>query len=232
MKACMRVGSWLAGCALFGLASLVACGGGGGSGGFGSGSDPSASSPGAESDASNSDDRTVESSDDGGPTGVFTSSDAAVGVLFDCQPGTYAGTFTTMVSSDAGGLLSLFSFNWTGNLSITLQGRVTNTGAGEIPEPTLAIAPGAKLAGVDTMGGHFDADMSGKLDCPSKTLTATVADGSYNYFGDAGGIAMTGTMSATYDGSGSTPMLTGTLNLSSPQLSGIAAIGGWSATLQ
>jgi hypothetical protein len=230
MKANVTVGSLVAGCALAGVASLVACGGGSRSGGFGSGVDPAPTSRG-ELDASSSDD-TVEPSDDGGPTGIFTTGDAAAGVTFDCQPGTYSGTFTTMVSSDAGGLLSLFSFNWTGNLSITLQGRVTHTGAGEIPEPTLAIAPGAKLAGMDTMGGHFNADMSGQLDCPSKTLTATVTDGSYNYFGDAGGIAMTGTMSATYDGSASTPVLTGTLNLSSPQLSGIAAIGGWSATLQ
>jgi hypothetical protein len=173
--------------------------------------------------------------DDGGPSGVFTSSDAAPsGVVFDCKPGTYAGMFTTMVTNDAGGLFALFSLNWTGSLSITLQGKVTTSGAGEIPEPTLTIAPGAKLSGVDAYGGHFNADLTGQLDCPSKTLTATVADGNYNFTGgDAGGISMAGTLSATYDGTMAMPMLTlGAMDLSSPQLMGTAAVGTWTATLQ
>jgi len=185
------------------------------------------------SDASEGNDGTA-AGNDGGPSNIFTSTDAAPsGVVFDCKPGTYAGMFTTMVKSDAGGLLSLFSFNWTGSLSITLQGQVTTSGAGEIPEPVLTIAPGAKLAGVDAMGGHLNADLSGQLDCPSKTLTATIANGVYGYFGDAGGIMMTGGLTATYDGTGSTPMLTmGTMMCGSPQVMGVEAEGTWTATLQ
>jgi hypothetical protein len=215
------------------LALLVACGGSG-KGGFLSIGDRSPAVQG-DGDAAISDASTTVSSDDGSGGGaIFTSSDAApAGVMFDCQPGTYRGTFSTMVTSDAGGLFSLFSFNWTGNLSITLQGHVTNSGTGEIPQPTLTIAPGAQLAGMDTMGGHFNAELSGQLDCPSKMLTATVLNGTYNYFGDAGGVSMQGTMSASYEGTGAKPALTmGSLNLSSAQLSSLAALGTWSATLQ
>jgi hypothetical protein len=166
----------------------------------------------------------------------FTGTDSSVAAaMFACQPGTYTGTFTTMVTSDAGGLATLFSFNWTGALSITLVGEITTTTAGEFASSTLTIAPGAKLAGMDSMGGRFSADLSGQLDCPSKKLTATVANGSYNYFGsgDAGGISMQGSMSATYDGTTTPPALSmGDMDLSSPQLMGIAALGTWTAALQ
>jgi hypothetical protein len=228
------------------LAAVLACGLAGSMAALGCGSksqgalDPvgggTASSDGGD-DASAGDPSTGASDDGGAAPGIFTSGDAsglAPGVAFDCQPGTYAGTFTTKVTSDAGGLLSLFSFSWMGNLSITLQGQVTQSGGGEIPLPTLTIAPGAKLAGTDAMNGHFSGDLSGQLDCPSKTLTATIANGSYNYLpGDAGGISMQGTMSATYDGTGATPALTnGAMNVSSAQIAGIAAVGAWTATLQ
>jgi hypothetical protein len=174
---------------------------------------------------------------DGGETiGVFTSADASSvppGVVFECKPGTYTGAFTTMVTNDAGGLASLFSYNWTGNLSITLQAGVTRNGSGEIPEPTLTIAPGATLAGMDSNGGHFNADLTGQLDCPSKMLTVAVNNGVYGFFGDAGGIAMQGTMSATYDSSTTPPSLSmGILNMSSPQIMGVGAAGTWTATLQ
>jgi hypothetical protein len=188
------------------------------------------------SDAGAANDVVTSVGDDGGPSGVFTSTDAApAGVVFDCKPGTYSGMFTTMVTNDAGGLFALFSLNWTGSLSITLEGKVTTSGAGEIPEPVLTIASGAKLSGVDAYGGHFNADLTGQLDCPSKTLTATVADGIYSFLGaaDGGGISMAGNLSATYDGTMATPMLTlGAMDLSSPQLMGTAAIGTWTATLQ
>jgi hypothetical protein len=230
--AAKAVGTLLVVGAAASLVWLAACGGSS-HGGFLSIGDPSAAQ--GDGDAAISDASTTVSSDDGGSGGgaIFTSGDAApAGVMFDCQPGTYSGMFTTMVTSDAGGLLSLFSFNWTGNLSITLQGHVMNSGTGEIPQPTLTIAPGAQLAGVDTMGGHFNAELSGQLDCPSKTLTATVLNGTYSYFGDAGGVSMQGTMSATYDGTGAKPTLTGGLDLSSAQISSLAALGTWSATLQ
>jgi hypothetical protein len=158
------------------------------------------------------------------PTGggeIFVSSDAASEVTFECQPGTYTGMFSTKVTNDAGGLFALFSFAWSGSLSITLQAMVMN------------IAPGAKLDGMDMMGGHFSADMTGQLDCPSKTLTITIANGVYNYFGDAGGVMMTGSMAATYDGTTSPPELTmGAMNVGSPQVPGTSAEGTWTATLQ
>jgi hypothetical protein len=231
MDSIRRVGVLL--CVLSGSALAFACGGGS-SGGFQSGQMASGQ------DAASPDDATTSSSDDGGgaPTGTFVTTDdgglAPTGVVFDCKPGTYAGNFTTMVTNDGGGLLAFFSLNWTGSLSITLVGKVSNNGSGELPEPTLTIAPGAKLSGIDAYGGHFNADLTGQLDCPSKTLTATVADGNYNFTGgDAGGIMMAGSLSATYDGTMAMPMLTlGAMDLSSPQLMGTAAIGTWTATLQ
>jgi hypothetical protein len=170
---------------------------------------------------------------DPGTIGVFTSSDASP-VVFDCEPGTYSGPFATMVTSDAGGLAALISFNLMGSLSITLQGKVTNTGAGEIPEPTLTIAPGAKLAGKDmTFGGNFNADLIGQLDCPSKTLSVTIANGTYDYLGDAASVEMQGSMSATYDGTTATPTLSmGEMSVSSSQVTSLGANGTWSATLQ
>jgi hypothetical protein len=220
-------------CGLLGSALVLACGAKNSALQPDTGDDTSGGN-----DAGGGSDSTSAPGDDGGPSGVFTSSDASglpSGVVFDCKPGTYAGMFTTMVTNDAGGLFALFSLNWTGSLSITLQGKVTTSSAGEIPEPTLTIAPGAKLSGVDAYGGHFNADLTGQLDCPSKTLTATVADGLYSFLGaaDGGGIGMAGSLSATYDGTMAAPVLTlGAMDLSSPQLMGTAAIGTWTATLQ
>ena len=132
------------------------------------------------------------------------------------------------------GSRALLTINWTGNLSITLQGQVTNNGAGEIPEPTLTIAPGAKLSGVDSNGGSFYADLTGQLDCPSKVLTATIDNGSYTLIPDAG-VPMGGTLSATYDGTMKPPALAmGVMNLSSTSalFSGVGATGTWTAALQ
>lgn len=189
---------------------------------------------GASSDGSTSASNDNSTSGDSGPMGVFTSSDASglpTGVVFDCKPGTYGGMFSTMVTSDAGGIFSLLSFNWTGNLSIALQGMVMNNGSGEIPEPTLTIAPGAKLSGTDAYGGVFSADLSGQLDCPSKALTATIANGSYTYNGTS--IAIGGTLSATYDGTVTPPALTmGEMSVDSSQLASLGSAGTWTATLQ
>jgi hypothetical protein len=212
-----------------GLLFLCACSGSGSAGSF-SGTEPS--DDGGASDAGSSPSTPEDDSGSGSP-GVFTNNDAApAGVVFDCKPGTYAGMFTTTVTNDAGGLFSLFTFNWSGNLSIVLQGKVENNGSGEVPVPTLTIAPGAKLAGMDTMGGHFSADLSGQLDCPTKTLTATISNGFYSYLGDAGGVQMTGDMSATYDDSSNPPKLSGQMNVGSPQVPGTGGVGTWTATLQ
>jgi hypothetical protein len=203
--------------------------------GFGSGShDGIATAPDDAGSASN-DGSGGAPNDDSGPTGVFTGSDAS-SLVFACQPGTYKGQYTAEVGHmrDAGALLSLLSIKWSGNLSITLQGQATTTIAGEIPETTLTIAPGAKLAGMDSNGGNFNADLTGQLDCPSKTLTATIANGSYTLIADAG-VPMGGTLSATYDGTMTPPALTnGTMNLTttSKLFSGVGATGTWTAALQ
>ncbi len=211
----------------------------GGSGGPGFGSSDGTGAARDEGDAAASDggsgatNTPAASGDDSGPTGIFTSSDASglpSGVVFDCKPGTYSGMFATMVTSDAGGIFSLLSFNWTGSLSITLQGSVM-TGSGEIPEPTLTIAPGAKLSGTDAYGGDFTADLSGQLDCPSKMLTATISNGSYTYSGTT--VMMAGTLSGTYDGGTTPPAITmGAMNVSSPQITSLGSAGTWTATLQ
>ncbi|HEX3770506.1 MAG TPA: hypothetical protein VHV30_06575 [Polyangiaceae bacterium] len=192
----------------------------------------SSSSGGSSSGATSS--APVTGDDDGGSGAVFTSSDAApASVVFDCEPGTYTGMFNTMVSNDAGGIWSLFSIGWAGTLSITLQGKVDNTGQGEIPEPTLTIAPGAKLDGTDMNGGSFTADMTGSLDCPTKKLSVTIANGAYSFFLDAGSIPLGGTMTATYDGNSSPPHLSmGTISVSSPQVPQSTANGSWNASLQ
>jgi hypothetical protein len=169
---------------------------------------------------------------DAGP--VFTTPDSApAGVTFDCKPGTYSGTFQTHVSSDAGGLLSLYSLNIMGTLSIAIVGQVTQM-SGEIPTTTYAIAPGAQLTGVDqSFNGTYAADLVGQLDCGSKTFTGTLNNASYHLFLDAGVVPMDGTLTGTYDeGEGGVPQLSGTMTLTSPNLPTLGAIGPWTASLQ
>jgi hypothetical protein len=229
-----RIGVSLVVCSLAGAAVALDCGGNSGpasaspNGTVATSDNSDATSSDSAADPSN-DGAPATTGDDSGPMDIFTSSDAG-GPVFPCQPGTYGGAFSTKVTSDAGGLFSLFSLNWKGNLSITLQGRVMS-GAGEIPEPTLTIAPGAKLSGTDAYGGTFSAELSGQLDCPSKTLTGTLANGSYNWHGST--MSLDGTLSATYDGTMTPPALTmGGMNVTSPQVPSLAADGTWTAQLQ
>jgi hypothetical protein len=232
MRTCLRT-TFLLGVPTVVLA--VACGGSS-SGGFAG--QPGASAGPNDAGGSTADDSASpvqqDDSDAGGE--IFTSSDSAAGVVFDCKPGTYSGEFTTSVGTDAGGLLALFSafisFDWKGSLSVTLQGMVSGNSGGELPSPTLTIAPGAKLSGMDSMGGVFSADLSGQLDCPSKALTVTMTNGTYTYGGSTT-IMMVGSMSATYDGTTTPPTLSmGAISTSSPQVMGIGANGSWSAALQ
>jgi hypothetical protein len=197
------------------------------------------SSPGDATDASSQGASTSgdDASTAAGDAGllVLTSGDAApAGVAFACEPGTYAGMFTTTVTTDAGLFPSLLSFNWMGNLSISLIGHVSQGSNGEdFAAPTLTIAPGAMLAGTDNFGGRFTAGLSGQLDCPSKTLTGTLSNGQYDYPYDAGSITMVGTLSGAYDGTMTPPALTaGQIAVGSPMFSTLGATGSWSATLQ
>jgi hypothetical protein len=164
----------------------------------------------------------------------FTSPDSAPpDVTFDCKPGTYAGTFETHVSSDAGGLFAFYSLDIKGTLSIAIVGEVTR-GTGEVPTTTYSIAPGAELAGVDqSYGGTYGADLVGQLDCASKTFTGTLSNAIYHLFLDAGVVPMEGSLSGTYnDGDAGVPQLTGTMMLSSPNLPSLGAVGPWTASLQ
>ena len=169
---------------------------------------------------------------DAGP--IFTTPDSAPpGVTFDCKPGTYSGTFETHVSSDAGGLLALYSLNIKGTISIAIVGQVMQ-GAGEIPTTTYSIAPGAQLTGVDqSFNGTYAADLSGQLDCATGTFTGTVNDGAYHLFLDAGVVPLEGSLTGTYDeGEGGVPQLSGTMMLTSPNLPSLGAVGPWTASLQ
>jgi hypothetical protein len=171
---------------------------------------------------------------DAGPVEQFNTADSAPpGVTFDCQPGTYSGTFETTVTSDAGGLLSLYSLNIQGTLSIAIVGQVMQ-GTGEIPTTTYSIAPGAQLTGVDkSFNGTYAADLVGQLDCASKTFTGTLDNALYHLFLDAGTVPMEGSLMGTYgDGEGGVPTLSGTMFLTSPNLPSFGAVGPWSATLQ
>jgi hypothetical protein len=214
----------------------LGCGSTGDGTGFPTGGGSSAPTANDRGDASIDDSSSALFADSGQFTPVFTSGDGAPpGVMFECEPGTYTGMFDTNVTNDAGGLLSLlFSFKWSGTLSITLVGQVMQSSSGEnFAAPVLTIAAGAKLSGADDMGGHFNADLTGQLDCPTKALTGTLSSGTYEYPGDAGSITMQGSLSGTYDGTGTTPALTmGVIDVSSPQYPQISAGGTWSATHQ
>ena len=128
--------------------------------------------------------------------------------MYNCQPGTYLGSFTTKVGATDSGA-SIFNFNWDGCLSITLapsDAGVTAAGVGEnFGYQTLTVAPGAQLSGRDQMGGSFTLDLTGSLDCkPANgppTLTGTL-NGGY-CFGTAtcapdAGLNVGGNLSATY----------------------------------
>jgi hypothetical protein len=176
--------------------------------------------------------------DSGQVTIVLMGGDGAPpAVKFDCEPGTYSGMFTTTVTTDAGLFPSLLHFNWMGNLSITLVGHVMQTqsanGENFTAAPVLTIAPGAMLSGTDNFGGYFSSGLSGQLDCPSKQLTGTLSNGTYEYPGDAGSITMVGMLTGVYDGTTTPPALTmGTIAVGSPMWSTLGATGTWSATHQ
>ncbi len=215
------------------LLALLPLGCGGGSHGTGFGSDPGATGSSASDGGDDGGGSVVPPPSDSGLLQLSSSDGAPSGLRFDCQPGTYSGMYKVHVGTDAGLLPQLVSFDVSGTLSITLVGTVTMSGSGEALDPVLSIAPGAKLAGVDaTFGGSFSADVSGQLDCPSKTFTGTLANGTYEYPGDAGSLMMTGNLSATYDGTATPPALTmGVMELDSAQLN-LGSTGPWSATLQ
>jgi len=135
--------------------------------------------------------------------------------LYNCQPGTYTGMFTTKVgATDSGTTLFNFNFNfnfnWNGCLSITLapsDAGTTKSGNGEnFSYQTLTVAPGAQLSGKDQMGGAFTLDLTGSLDCTPDSGPPVLSgklNGGY-CFGVAtcaadGGLNVGGNLSATYE---------------------------------
>jgi hypothetical protein len=171
--------------------------------------------------------------DDSG--GAFAGSDdGGAPAATNCQPGTYTGMFNTQVTNDAGLLFSLFTVAWSGKLTIVLRGQTSSVG-GEIPTSTLTIAPGAQLNGMDSYMGTFIGNLSGQLDCTTRQLTGTLSNAEYLFFSsDASTLALSGTLSGTYDDEGGAPVISGALTISSPMASGsgAAAAGTWTATLQ
>jgi hypothetical protein len=103
-----------------------------------------------------------------------------------------------------------------------------------VPRTTYSIAPGAKLTGADqTFGGSYSADLTGQLDCATRTFSGTVNDGVYSIVFDAGSLPMEGSLTGQYDGGDArAPELHGTMILSTPQLPTVAAAGTWTASLQ
>jgi hypothetical protein len=163
----------------------------------------------SSSDAGTGDGGKASASSSGGA--VFTSDDdAAAASASDCVPGTYSGPFTTQVFiGDAGP--GPFALMWTGTLTVTLAAQSKTTTGGELPTTTLTIAPGGRLQGMDNFNGTFGADVTGQLDCPSKKLNATIANGVYLVLNnDASTIAFDGTAEGTYKTS-TPPALAGSI---------------------
>jgi hypothetical protein len=169
----------------------------------------------------------------GGPgtdSGLVLTGVGEAGSGIDCRPGTYSGAFTTkVVLGDAAP--TALSLDWTGTLTVTLIGHVVNSGNGEDLSPTLTIAPGGRMEGMDNFHGVFGADVTGQLDCPSKTLRAMVMNGVYTiWFSDAATIAFVGTVNGTYDAA-ATPSLTGSMAITTTS-GQLGAEGTVTATLR
>ncbi|HLK39669.1 MAG TPA: hypothetical protein VKU41_23095 [Polyangiaceae bacterium] len=227
-----------------GLSAAVYCAcGGGSSSGPGFGETPAGPSQAASDAGSDNRAQPVTApapATDAGYANFGAFADVEAGPKVDCLPGTYTGMFNAAATADAG-LLALFgtSFAWGGNLSLTLTGttEVIEAGGGEfrMDYTVLTIAPGAKLSGTDMYGGQFTADVSGQLDCPSRTLTGTLENGTYLLpgLGDAGSIMMLGALTATYDPTANpVALIGGTITASSPQVQSLGANGTWTATRQ
>jgi hypothetical protein len=178
-------------------------------------------------------DEATAASDGAAPSSgqLFTGSDAAT-PAFDCTPGTYSGPFTThVVVGDAGP--SPFSLVWMGTLTVTLVGKTVMTSAGELPTTTLTIAPGGRMEGTDMFHGSFGADVTGQLDCLSKTLQATISNGVYELLNDGGTLPFTGTVDGAYQAA-MPPALNASIDVvTSPgALGALGATGTVTASLQ
>jgi hypothetical protein len=169
--------------------------------------------------------------DDGAPPPLlFVADSAPARAASDCKPGTYTGTFTMMVTF--GGVSS--GVTLMGTLSITLVANKPTPHPGEFNSGTLTVAPGAMFSGKDNYGDLWSADISGQLDCGSRTFVGSLSNGVADIFGsDAATVGLDGNLSAMYDpGANPVALVNGSIELTSPQVASTKGTGQWSAALQ
>jgi len=95
------------------------------------------------------------------------------------------------------------------------------------------VAPGAMISGSDNLGDVGSANLSGQLDCGSRTFSGTLSNGVANILSSGLTVMLEGSISATYDPSANpTALVNGSLEITSPQLLGTQGMGTWSAKLQ
>jgi hypothetical protein len=164
------------------------------------------------------------------PPLLFVADSAPARAASDCKPGTYTGTFTMNVTY--GGVDS--GVNLMGTLSITLVANKPTPHPGEFNSGTLTVAPGAMFSGKDNYGDLWSADITGQLDCGSRTFVGSLSNGVADIFGsDAATVGLDGNLSATYDpGANPVALVNGSIELTSPQVASTMGAGQWSAALQ
>lgn len=108
-----------------------------------------------------------------------------------CLPGTYAGRYECTVS-----FLGFPFFPWSGDLTLVLE---QGEGFDDPEFPTLTVAPGAMLAGMDTIGGTFSGRLEGELDCRTGELSGALVGASYVGGGGTFSVAFDGDLSAFYE---------------------------------
>jgi hypothetical protein len=166
-----------------------------------------------------------------------------------CAAGTYIGTFQATpeafpseVGSALLGVLGVLlpadggTASWSGEVFITLVGPGGGLDSGSNNTADLAISGAWILGGDVSSGTLIEAALVGTLDCQSKAFSAELEMGTLanvsTAFLDAGlALPLTGTLSATYDGTMTPPALTnGQIHLVvNPYVETIGGI--WSATL-
>lgn len=121
-----------------------------------------------------------------------------------------------------------------GTLSITLVANKPTPHPGEFNSGTLTVAPGAMFSGKDNYGDLWSADITGQLDCGSRTFVGSLSNGVADIFGsDAATVGLDGNLSATYDpGANPVALVNGSIELTSPQVASTMGAGQWSAALQ
>jgi hypothetical protein len=139
----------------------------------------------------------------------------------DCLPGLYAGKLDCKVK-----VFGLFELPNGATMSLTLQQREV----GSVEFPMLEIAPGGMLvSGSDVVAGMLSAQLSGQLDCRTRKVTGTLANGKYDtlLFNQT----FSGDFAATYDPGPPAGLLQGTMLMKSNELPADTSCS-WTATRQ